>query len=352
MAEPRSWLERARDGDRRALGRLCRLLEEGDPSARAEVYATDTSSTQVIGVTGSPGVGKSSLVAALLSQLTQRHDRVGVLAVDPSSPFSGGAILGDRIRMQRFAQEPGVFIRSLASRGSLGGIARATADMVRALVAWGAGAVVVETVGVGQDEYDVMLVADTTCLVVAPEQGDDVQANKAGIMEVADVIAVNKADLGGAARAASWLRGAIALGQSLLDSDAERQHHSNAPLFGHHAQPHPDEQATGVQFRGPGSTWLPPVVECSATTGRGVSALLDALGAHGEWLRSEAGRDTRDRRRVHAARRRIEVAVLDRVNALLPDAVSAQAERLAAGGTHPDECAFTLLEQLSNASKG
>lgn len=195
--------ERVAAGDVRAAARLMRDLDDRVPSAYAtlrELFAR-TGRAYVVGITGNPGAGKSTVVDALIERYRAKGRRVGVVAVDPTSPFSGGAILGDRIRMQRHATDPGVFIRSLATRGHMGGLSRSTADVVAVLDAMGYDVVIVETVGVGQDEIDVVSQAQTAVVVTVPGLGDDIQAIKAGILEIADVLVVNKADREGADRA-------------------------------------------------------------------------------------------------------------------------------------------------------
>jgi LAO/AO transport system kinase len=200
-------------GDLRAAARLMRDLDDGAPGAveALRVLYPHTGAAWIVGITGTPGAGKSTLVDALVTDLRGRGQRVGVVAVDPSSPFSGGAILGDRIRMQRHALDPGVFIRSLATRGHLGGLSRSTADAAVVLEAAGFQAILVETVGVGQDEVEVVRLADTTVVVTVPGLGDDVQAIKHGILEIADVLVVNKADREGADRTVRDLHGMLSL---------------------------------------------------------------------------------------------------------------------------------------------
>src|SRR5690348_11022798 len=192
-------------GDRRALARIVTLIENGDPDAREMLGQLHLHGghAHVIGFTGSPGAGKSTLVAQLVRELRRRGARVGVVAVDPSSPFTGGAILGDRIRMQELAGDPNVFIRSMASRGSLGGLAASTRDVVRALDAGGFDTIIIETVGAGQAEVEIVRAAQTVVVVTAPGMGDDIQAIKAGILEIADVFVVNKADRPGADQTAA-----------------------------------------------------------------------------------------------------------------------------------------------------
>jgi len=201
------WASRIREGDVRALARAATGVENRDPRALALLreLAPDVGHARVVGITGPPGAGKSSLVDAIARELRAQDKSVAIVAVDPSSRISGGAILGDRIRMQQHHADPGIFIRSMATRGSLGGLARATADMVRLMDASGRDWIVIETVGVGQDEVEIAGLAQVTVVVLVPGMGDDVQAIKAGIMEIADVFALNKADLPGADRVESEL---------------------------------------------------------------------------------------------------------------------------------------------------
>ena len=207
-------VEQARAGRRRAVGRLLSLVEDESPALREVMAALApfTGRAHVVGITGAPGVGKSTSTSALVAAWRRDGRRVGVVAVDPSSPFSGGALLGDRIRMSEHATDPGVFIRSMASRGHLGGLAWATPQAVRVLDAAGCDVVLVETVGVGQSELEIASLADTTLVLVAPGMGDGIQAAKAGILEVADVFVVNKADRDGADRVVSDLRHMQSLG--------------------------------------------------------------------------------------------------------------------------------------------
>ncbi|MGH3609777.1 MAG: methylmalonyl Co-A mutase-associated GTPase MeaB, partial [Pseudonocardiaceae bacterium] len=206
---------RARQGQARAVARLISLVEDGAPELRevAAALARDTGRAQVVGITGAPGVGKSTSVSVLITALRAAGEKVGVLAVDPSSPFSGGALLGDRVRMQDHALDDGVFIRSMATRGHLGGIAWATPQALRVLDAAGCDVVLVETVGVGQSEVEVVALADTTVVLLAPGMGDGIQAAKAGILEVADVFVVNKADREGADQTIRDLKHMISLGR-------------------------------------------------------------------------------------------------------------------------------------------
>ncbi len=204
-----AWATRIREGDARALARAATGLENGDPEAQATLaeLAPFAGRSLIVGITGPPGAGKSTLVDALATAIRREGKTVAILAVDPSSRISGGALLGDRIRMTRHHEDPGVFIRSMATRGEMGGLSRATADVVRLMDAAGKDYVIVETVGAGQDEVEIAALAQVTVVVLVPGMGDDVQAIKAGIMEIAQVFAINKADLPGAARLEQDLRG-------------------------------------------------------------------------------------------------------------------------------------------------
>lgn len=261
-------------GDTRAAARLCRLVDDRSPAAApalAEVIR-GSRAARLVGITGPPGAGKSTLTSALVAALRERGERVGVVAVDPSSPLTGGAILGDRIRMGVHFEDPEVFIRSVASRGAVGGLSATTRDVVRALEGWGARVVIIETVGVGQDALDVTRLAETTVLVLAPGQGDDVQAQKAGILECADLLVVNKADRPGADAAVRELEAAVALGQLPREALAAGGHHGGAALR-----------------LDPARAAFPRVLRTVATRGDGVAGLLRALDEHAEHLATPEG---------------------------------------------------------------
>lgn len=242
--------ERLLRGEPAALARAITVVENHRPEAADLLRAirSQLGRARVVGFTGPPGAGKSTLVSAFIACLRRRKKTVGVLAVDPSSPLSGGAILGDRIRMGEHSTDPGVFVRSLAARGHLGGLARAAGHIVDLMDAFGHETVILETVGAGQSEVEIIDTADTTVVVCAPGLGDDVQALKAGILEIADVFAVNKGDLPGAERTARQLRGMLQLRAA--------------------------------------SDWTPPVVTTIATNGEGVAELLDAVDTHAEARRA------------------------------------------------------------------
>jgi LAO/AO transport system kinase len=308
----------ARDGDARSVARLISLVEDASPALRevAAALAPHTGSAQVLGLTGSPGVGKSTTTTALVRGLRAEGKRVGVLAVDPSSPFSGGALLGDRVRMQDHAGDSGVYIRSMASRGHLGGLAWATPQALRVLDAAGCDVVLIETVGVGQSELEIASLADTTLVLVAPGMGDGIQAAKAGILEVADVFVVNKADREGADQTVRDLRYMLSLGGR----------HSEA---GH---------------------WRPPIVKTVASrdTDNGIDEVLAKVEQHREWLESSG---EGQRRRAERAAREIEAIALASLRERMADvhgsaALSALADKVVAGETDPYSAADDLLAQL------
>jgi LAO/AO transport system kinase len=310
--DPGTLIERARAGDPRALARLVSLVENRSPELRAvmKVIAPYTGHARVIGLTGSPGVGKSTVTAALVAAYRSRGERVGVLAVDPTSPFSGGALLGDRVRMQDHATDDGVFIRSMASRGQLGGLAWATPQALRILDAAGFGLVLIETVGVGQAELEIASLADTTLVIVAPGMGDSIQAAKAGILEIADVFVVNKSDRPGAQEVVRDLRTMLSMGEW------------------------------------PEGRWKPPIVSTAAAASdrAGLDDLLERIGQHQSWLDSSGEltgrRQTRAREEIAA----IAVAVLrERMGALPGDQrMDELAARVAAGETDP----YTAADEL------
>jgi LAO/AO transport system kinase len=272
-----------------------------------------TGRARVIGLTGAPGVGKSTVTAALVGAYRAREVKVGVLAVDPTSPFSGGALLGDRVRMQDHATDPGVFIRSMASRGHLGGLAAATPQALRVLDAAGFGAVLVETVGVGQAEVEIASLADTTLVLVAPGMGDAIQAAKAGILETGDIFVVNKSDHPGAQETVRDLRTMIAMARR------------------------------GEQ------DWKPPIVTTVATAGDGIADLTAAIDAHWSWLDSSGERDRRRRARAREEIAAIAVAALrQRMGGLPGDSrLDSLAARVAAGELDPYSAADELVAAAS-----
>jgi LAO/AO transport system kinase len=274
-------VEHALQGDRRAIAKVLSLVERGGEGARVaiEMLHPRTGNAWSIGITGAPGAGKSTLTDQLVARLRATGEEVGVLAVDPTSPFSGGAILGDRVRMQSHTTDPGVFIRSMATRGHLGGLALATPQAVRVLDAVGKAWIVIETVGVGQVEVEIAGHADTTVVVVNPGWGDSVQTAKAGLMEIADVFVINKADRPGAAETQSDLVGMLELSG--------------------------------------GRAWRPPIVRAVATTGEGVDELFEAIAGHRAHLEKTGDADARRRARLREELRGLVAAeMLDRASVL------------------------------------
>ena len=306
---------RALAGDPRALARLVSLAENAAPGLRPvmRALAPFTGRGWVIGLTGPPGVGKSTVTAALVAAFRERGQRVAVLAVDPTSPFTGGALLGDRVRMQEHATDPGVFIRSMATRGHLGGLSAAAPQALRILDAAGFGVILVETVGVGQAEVEIAGLADTTLVLAAPGTGDAIQAAKAGVLEVADIFVVNKSDQPGAQEAVRDLRTMIAMAR-----------------------------------RGEGD-WKPPIVTTTATTGEGITDLTARLDAHWSWLASSGERDRRRLARARAEITALAVAALAVRMGGLPNGtgLDSLAARVAAGELDPFSAADELVAAAS-----
>ena len=296
----------------RAVGRVISLIESSSPLVPSIVaaLAADTGRALVVGLTGAPGVGKSSAVGALVARLRERGERVGVLAVDPTSPFSGGAVLGDRVRMQEHALDAGVHIRSMATRGELGGLALAVPAALRVLDAAGCGTTLVETVGVGQSEVAVAATADVTLVLLAPGAGDGVQLAKAGVLEVADVLVVTKADRDGADGLARELRAMVAHGH-----------------------------------REPGE-WVPPVVQLSSVSGSAASGVDDVLAAVASFAEHQRTTGGWAERRTRRARGEVEQLVLAQVRASAPGGpgeLDRLAGEVAAGRLDPYAAARTLL---------
>ena len=269
-------LAQAKAGSRRAVARLLTRVERSEDTAREVVEAlyADTGRAHVVGVTGAPGSGKSSLVNELALAFRRRDLQVGIVAVDPSSPFTGGALLGDRIRMRDLAGDPGIFIRSTASRGSLGGLSRSTAAMVKVLDAAGFDVILVETVGAGQAEVDIARMAHTTVVVEAPGMGDEVQSIKAGILETADLLVVNKVDRPGAASAVKALRLMLHMGQGASMRRAGR--------------------ADGEEVE---NEWEIRLYETVATEGQGIEEVVDAIQAHRDYLKESGEWQEREKDR-------------------------------------------------------
>jgi LAO/AO transport system kinase len=301
--------KRVLDKEPRAVARALRHIDDRTPPF-AEILKDlfpHTGKAYVVGVTGNPGAGKSTLTDRLIEVWRKRDKTVAVIAVDPTSPFSGGAILGDRIRMQRHAEDPGVFIRSVATRGHLGGLSRSARDMVRVLDAYGADVILVETVGVGQDELEITRTAHTTLVVMAPGMGDEVQAIKAGILECADVFAVNKADRDGADSTVRDLELMIALGSEAMVAVGKHKGHV-VHGKGHDAS----IPAASIPGASGSERWIPPIVRSIATRGEGATSLVSALEGHRAWLETtETGRARRRDRLAEELRDGLREALVD-----------------------------------------
>ncbi|OAA20585.1 LAO/AO transport system kinase [Frankia sp. EI5c] len=315
-ADPAELTAAALAGDRRAVARLISLVEDSSAALRevSALLAPHTGRARVIGLTGAPGVGKSTSTSALVRAYRARGQRVGVLAIDPSSPFTGGALLGDRVRMVEHTGDPDVFVRSLATRGNLGGLSWATPQALRVLDAAGFDVVLVETVGVGQAEVDVAALADTTLVLLAPGMGDGIQAAKAGIMEIADILVVNKADRPGA-------------------------DHTYRDLVG------------ALRLAGP-ARWRPEVMRLDAVSGQGLPELLAAIDRHQSWLESEGALRAGRLRRASEEISQIALAGLRARLGDLDDGhrLAELAARVADGSLDPYSAADTLLSQLRTAS--
>jgi LAO/AO transport system kinase len=276
------------EGNRLALARLLTQVENDSAEGRAALAELfpHTGKAHLIGVTGAPGTGKSSLVNQLALYYRKRENtRVGIIAVDPSSPFTGGAVLGDRVRMRDLAGDHGIFIRSMASRGSVGGIARTTASLVQVFDAAGYDIIVIETVGAGQSEVDVARLAHTTIVVEAPGLGDDIQAIKAGILEIADILVVNKADRPGVENTERALRSTLELA------------HPTRRVFRHHGRDmHVDEASPSSQEND--TIWMPPIHKTISTEGKGIAELAESIAKHVAHLRQSGDWAARDRARL------------------------------------------------------
>ncbi len=325
----------------RATARAIRLADDraGDYLTVLKDLFPHTGRAYTIGVTGNPGAGKSTLTDRLIAAYRSAGKRVGVVAVDPTSPYSGGAILGDRIRMQEHSSDPEVFIRSLATRGALGGLSRSAQDVVRVLDAWGADIILVETVGVGQDELEITRMAHTTLVVVAPGLGDEVQASKAGLLECADVFAVNKADREGADSAVRDLELMIALGGEVTRAGAHSRGHMPGAL---------DLQKQEVSHaEGP---WIPLITRTVSTRGQGIGELVASLEKHRAWLENtpegKARKQARLREAMHA---QLRETLIDTALTLIGDRIEQYVLEVEARTIDPYTAAERLVDAFRSA---
>jgi LAO/AO transport system kinase len=329
-------------GEVRATARLMRDLDDryGESEATLRALFPRTGKAWVIGITGSPGAGKSTLTDQLIGYHRRAGRTVGVIAVDPTSPFSGGAILGDRIRMQDHATDPGVFIRSLGTRGNLGGLSRSTSDLVWVLDAMGKDVILVETVGVGQDEVEIASLAHTVVVVAVPGMGDDVQAIKAGVLEIADIFCVNKADREGADRTVRDLQGMLEVRRIIQapPMDHDEHHRPAGPIPGPAAANQPDPD------------WEPPIVRAVAVTGEGIADLGAAMQRHLTWLEASGQKRAREVARARAGfiallRERLLAGALSRLESEL-GRLDTVAARIASREADPYALAAELAARL------
>ncbi|MEM7801287.1 MAG: methylmalonyl Co-A mutase-associated GTPase MeaB [Chloroflexota bacterium] len=327
-------IQKSLSGSIRSLSRLITQVENDPIAAReaiGQLYAK-TGAAHVIGVTGAPGSGKSSLVTELAAVLRKRSKTVAILAVDPSSPFTGGALLGDRVRMQTLSGDKGVFIRSMASRGQVGGLAQAASAVVKVLDAVGFEIVILETVGAGQAEIDIADQAHTTIVVEAPGMGDEVQSIKAGILEIADVLVVNKADRPEAARTVKALKGMLHLGP-----EGGTRHHGRIV------------EAPDVVAKRSEDAWHIPVVETSATEQTGIGDLADTLDAHRAYLISHQKWEARE---VERAQKEVRMLVLRKMEALLNESLSEEKRhKLLTAVAQKETDPYTAADRLFEAIK-
>ncbi len=342
-----SLLESFRAGKRAALARAISVIEGERPSFQRFLHEALEKEPRArrVGMTGPPGAGKSSLIAALATRCRSQGDEVGIVAVDPTSPYSGGALLGDRIRMNDLATDGGIFIRSMATRGSVGGLATTSKEVIDLMDAFGLGRIMVETVGVGQTELEITGAADTVVVVLVPESGDGIQAMKAGLMEIADVFVVNKADRPGADRLLKDIRVALHLRAGKALSDVPGHHGVDLSRVG-------VEREAAPEAKDEVASWEIPVLKTVAQTEEGVTELLAAIDEHGAFLR-ESG-ELRARRRARAAVRIREVANRElrgilwgrqSVRALLEEGL----DRIQAGEATPYSVSSSILHDLLGA---
>ena len=351
MSADEELLEDLLAGKHRALARVISKIENRSPGYRdlvSELYA-HTGEADVIGITGSPGAGKSTLVDKLAETYRDRGETVGVIAIDPSSPFTGGAVLGDRIRMASTVGDMDVFVRSMSARGTLGGLSTATADAVKAMDAFGKDKIIIETVGAGQNEIDIVRTADTVAVLVPPGSGDEIQTLKAGILEIADIFVVNKADRDGADRTVQELRDMIQLGDGggMSGGAGGGGGHHSQEVIDAHDDWDPEDDADADEAEG----WTTPIVETVATRATGVDDLLDEFANHRQYL-VDSGEHAEQVRGRYAEE--IRTLLREDVHAMLEDRLAAAggvddlAEAVRRGETDPYSIADDVLAPVED----
>jgi len=305
-------IEGINNGNRRALARAITYVENDFPEGKEimKKIFKKTGKAHVIGITGFPGVGKSTTVSKLVHKFREEGRKVGVIAVDPGSPFTGGALLGDRLRMEgldvskNLWLDPGVFFRSMSSRGKAGGLAAKTGDVIRLLDAFSFDIILVETVGAGQSEVDIVEVADTSIVILMPEMGDDIQINKAGILEIGDIYVVNKADLGGAEKTVKWLKSMIMMDQESVEILSKTSHRDDYAV----------ESGEIFERMKRSKDWAPPIITTVADKGEGIEELVKAIENHFEYLK-KSGKLTE--RRVRRLSRELFDLIMDEIKQIL-----------------------------------
>ena len=333
------------EGNRRALARAITYVENDYPEGKEIMKRIfhRTGKAHVIGVTGFPGVGKSTTVSKLIQKFREKGKKVGVVAVDPSSPFTGGALLGDRLRMDGLDVskplwlDPGVFFRSMSSRGRAGGLAAKTGDVVRLLDAFGFDVILVETVGAGQSEVDIVEVADTTIVILMPEMGDEIQINKAGILEIGDIYVVNKADLGGADKTVRWLKTMIMMDQESVEILSKTTHADEAAV----------QSGEIFERMKKSRDWIPPILVTVAERGVGIEELVKAIEDHFEYLK-KSGKLME--RRVRRLSRELFDLIMDEIKTILSKNklvdFRGYVERVAKGEINPHSAAEDIVDKL------
>lgn len=322
------------NGDHRALARVISIIENREPGYRDIVSAlySHTGNAEIIGITGSPGAGKSTLVDKLAEYYRDHGETVGIIGIDPASPFTGGAVLGDRIRMGSTSGDMDVFFRSMSARGSLGGLSAATGDAIKALDAFGKDKIIIETVGAGQNEIDIVRTADTVAVLVPPQSGDDVQMLKAGILEIGDIFVVNKADLPGVDRTVRELREMIEEGSPSIGSVLDRDS---------------SEEETH-------SAWEPLVIEAVSKTGEGVEELITAFDEHAEYLDTSGFRTQKTKTRIESELRTL---LREDTHRLIEEEITAQGgmdrlvDEVMTGTTDPYQVADTIIVDLLESNQ-